>query len=76
MYKVWDGIPGKLSEFSEFGENAPLSATREEQVNWIIDQGWMLISVCYIGGCRASGYREYHFMKIPEIPEVVGMLGD
>lgn len=34
----------------------------EEAVNKAIAKGYELISVSYVGGCKASGYHVYHFL--------------
>lgn len=53
----------KLTE-QQLKEYAPtLDATVEERVEAYLNNGWTLVSVSYVGGCRASGYHVYHFVK-------------
>ena len=35
----------------------------ESAVDHMLDQGYTLVSVSYVGGCRASGQHVYHFVK-------------
>ena len=35
----------------------------ESAVEHMLDEGYTLVSVSYVGGCRTSGYHVYHFVK-------------
>ena len=35
----------------------------EDAVSQMLNEGYTLVSVSYVGGCRASGYHVYHFVK-------------
>lgn len=35
----------------------------ESAVEHMLDEGYTLVSISYVGGCRASGYHVYHFVK-------------
>ena len=52
----------KLTE-QELKDACPDSLTLEECVDEYLNDDWNLVSVSYVGGCRASGYHVYHFVK-------------
>lgn len=35
----------------------------EDAVSQKLDEGYTLVSITWVGGCRASGYHVYHFVK-------------